>query len=587
MKKSHLCLALLFILVQQMEAQIFERSYSAGSSTTVQLMVPYESGKWLVAARGVPQPGQLYHDTLFYATIGPDGKVLGRHDLVMPLAENHFWHDIMVLPDKGVLATYESSYCDFGGYSTHVQRIDAQGNIIWSLSADAIPNNYYLPNWWKLAPDGNLIGALGDKVWKINYLDGSIMGLLPLQDVLNVNAFSESFSDLSDTEDFFGYGFPTIQLWHKSGSSTFPVYKLKDTLTLSCLITTLKPGPNGWFYYLRCSDKIYLERLNFEFEHEVVFSFENQGYEVRDMEIKDSIVIIGFNKDGTLVKKYNLETHEFNDLISFGARHNLKDISIQNDKIGVSGSEIIGSMDSLPWYSFSKAAWFSSFPVSISSSLPMLPDARVIAIQQSMSVDIQTDTTFGGEKIYNLSEGEFKIEVKNEGLEMIDQINLNIALDRNLYYDFCFSYSTQQKGFSNLALEPGESTWIDFGSILGQGQKELPAEICFWTSSPNQQPDAVHENDRFCHPISYTLGFNDISNPSLLLSPNPADDIVQLSGLTERPGVPWSLWDLTGRLVETGICRESALDIDTSRLPNGCYLFQVNHQHAKLMVQHR
>ena len=115
----------------------------------------------------------------------------------------------------------------------------------------------------------------------------------------------------------------------------------------------------------------------------------------------------------------------------------------------------------------------------------------------------------------------------------------------------------------------------------------MPGEICFWTSSPNQQPDLFHEDDRLCIPASYTVSVKNPEFVQVAVSPNPADDFVEISFSEGMEGEKWRILDATGRLAATGVCSTSQkIQIETAQLPNGFYWLSLKNQVGKLVVQH-
>jgi hypothetical protein len=256
--------------------------------------------------------------------------------------------------------------------------------------------------------------------------------------------------------------------------------------------------------------------------------------------------------------------------------------------MALAGSEFLNKIDTPNWYPTNSAAWVSAISVSSPNNPTSLPDAAVTEIAQSYPMNIEEINSIPLGNLYNIYGGGFKIKVTNVGPIILNRVNLNIEFDRIITPNFiCYSIAAKQKQFTNLNLGPGESTWLDFGDVEAQGQAEVPTEICFWTSSPNEQPDAVHENDQFCHPVTYVVAAHELDSDAFSFMPNPADQFADLFFQEDLAGEPWQLFDALGRLMRAGVCPGgNTLRLETEQLPNGFYLFQVKNRVSKLLVQH-
>jgi hypothetical protein len=569
-------------------SQSFERSLSAGYHTQSLLVKPYLDGKWLLAGKGVSEPGAIFKDTLFIAIIDQDGQLLLRKNLVVPESETQEWMDLLTLPDGGILATFLSTYCDGGKYYLSVQKLDDQGDLIWEKNASEDLEITRLPEKWFVAPDGSVIGATLDHVWKLDLNTGTILENPELIGANQGSNFVVAYQHIPDTEDFFALGVPSVQLWHKSGSSTFPKYNLVQTLELpNGMGIELKPGGNGWFYGYNPYERQF-ERVNYALHHEVVHNIYMPESYLIDFEISGSILYYGLKDSLLRLKKIDIQNQVVETIETLDLRRNLRDISVQNGWMALAGSEFLNKIDTPNWYPTNSAAWVSAISVSSPNNPTSLPDAAVTEIAQSYPMNIEEINSIPLGNLYNIYGGGFKIKVTNVGPIILNRVNLNIEFDRIITPNFiCYSIAAKQKQFTNLNLGPGESTWLDFGDVEAQGQAEVPTEICFWTSSPNEQPDAVHENDQFCHPVTYVVAAHELDSDAFSFMPNPADQFADLFFQEDLAGEPWQLFDALGRLMRAGVCPGgNTLRLETEQLPNGFYLFQVKNRVSKLLVQH-
>ncbi len=586
MKRIYLLLFLSCILLQIVHAQTFECSLAAGISTSASLIEPYGDNKWLIAGRGEPEFGAYFQDTLFVAVVGDDGHIELRKNLSMPFEEVHFFHDLLALPDGGILVSFESTLCDVAGYVLSVQRLDAQGNLLWEKTNGFVFGETRPPENWFIAPDGNLLGASYNQIWKVNPNSGDIIWKAVLEGVNGgfLNPFE--FELIPSTEDFFALGNPDFQLWKQSGPMQTPIYVLEKLLETPSYYRYLGRAPNNWFYAWQVYPTNKIVRLNLDFQ------LDSLPINLIDHGQKD----IAFGDEGFYLTESSAGTHRirrFNgngqDPVDLHTNHqwlNPLAISAHKGYIGVIGEDGSGATNWPIYNNTCTGAWVRSFQELNPMLSAITPDAAVIEVQQNTPVDTASLPNFPVGNVYNFEGGDFKISITNSGAIPIEDICLNVVFGFNQFY-FCPYRPAKQIRYSNLNLAPGESTWLNFGDVLAEAQAEVPTEICFWTSSPNQQPDAVHENDRFCHPLTYVVAAKEPDFGAFSIAPNPADQFADLTFLEDVQGEPWQVFDALGRQMSAGICpARETLRLETAALPNGFYLFQVKNRVSKLLVQH-
>lgn len=590
MKKNlALFLPLLFCL-QNIPAQTVERSLSAGFSTITELVKPYGSDKWLMACRGEPEPGAYFQDTLFVAVIGHDGQIHLRKNLTVPSSETHYWHDVLVLPDGGILASFESTLCDVGAHILTIQRLDAQGNLMWEKSGGFVFGTARPPEKWFLAPDGNLLGTGYNEVWKVAPSTGDILWKAELEGVNGGNISTYEFALIAGTEDFFGLGTPDFQIWKLSGDPGSPVYLLEKSLALPGHRTRLTPGPNGKFYCIQSFPIIQIESVNLDLSHQS--SFVSGATELRGMTVgEQGLYLMLWDGAVTQVRKYDFQGWVYSELPEPNALLFGMGMSYNNGQLALFGVDAAGDYNYIPWTNDppqSNAAWLRAFPETSPTPIADTPNAAVTGIEQLYTIDTTRFPAFPSGYVYNLFGGGFRVKIRNLGNAPLSQVCVNTSFQRNEFFDICYNVSARQKHFSNLNLAPGESVWLDFGDIQANGQAVLPSQICFWTSSPNQQPDAIHEDDRKCHPASYTVGVKNPDFAAFTLSPNPADGFAEISFSENMEEEKWQIFDPAGRLCADGIClgNGQTIRVETAQLPAGFYLISIQNRTAKLVVQH-
>lgn len=587
MKKNFTLLSLALLFLQTLPAQTVDWSLPVGYSTFASLVEPYGPDKWLIAGRGEPETGAYFQDTLFVAVIGNDGQIHLRKNLTVPIEEVHYYHDLVALPDGGILVAFESTLCDVGGLIISVQRLDAQGNLMWEKTNGFVFGENRPPENWFVAPDGNLLGAAYNQIWKVNTNSGDIIWKAPLEGVDGGTLNPFEFELLPGTEDFFAMGNPDFQLWKQSGDPLAPSYEIEKQLETASYYRYLGLAPNNQFYCWQVfpSDKIV--RLGLDFQLDTLpIQMVDYGF-----------VDIAFGNEGLYLTESEAANFRFRrfdmngenplNLLSNPNWLNPLAVSAHLGRVAVVGADGYGDSN---WGSNNTSctgAWVHIIEESNPLATTQTADVTMIEIEQNAPIDTASYPLFSSWTIYDLEGGDFQLRIANAGAIPIQEVCLNVTFGYNEYFDICPKKPSKQLCFSNLNLAPGESTWVNFGDVEAQGQAQVPTQICFWTSSPNLQPDAVHENDRFCHPVTYVVAAKEPDFGAFSIAPNPADQFADLTFQEDAQGESWQVFDALGRQMSAGICPGGeTLRLETAALPNGFYLFQVKNRVSKLLVQH-
>ncbi len=69
------------------------------------------------------------------------------------------------------------------------------------------------------------------------------------------------------------------------------------------------------------------------------------------------------------------------------------------------------------------------------------------------------------------------------------------------------------------------------------------------------------------------LGVDDVSGNEIFVYPNPASNQINIKGLTQN-NLPYSIFDVTGKKVQTGVLLNQETTLDISALQQGIYLFK-------------
>jgi|GEM_PF-1786889 len=250
---------------------------------------------------------------------------------------------------------------------------------------------------------------------------------------------------------------------------------------------------------------------------------------------------------------------------------------------GMDGSSSVGFNFNGSFRSDGAAFWLRTLRVS-DVVTPTHPDAGIAEVEQQEPLRVKITQNSWPPTLYGLNGGKFRIRVQNYGTVSLQNIQINIRFPNNLPSRVCYSVSSKKRRYSNLNLLPGASVWLDFGDIEVPGQAQLPIQLCFWTSSPNQIPDERHENDRFC--TAYTVPYKEpLKEPFFSIAPNPSDaGFLLVSPRSDLIAFRLDIYDLSGRLVYQQTLREQQQFIDTQHWPNGYYWLKVGQWMQKLIV---
>ena len=120
-------------------------------------------------------------------------------------------------------------------------------------------------------------------------------------------------------------------------------------------------------------------------------------------------------------------------------------------------------------------------------------------------------------------------------------------------------------------LQPGDSVLFTFSQTF-LPLVTVTGDMCAWTGWTN---DPITANDTVCVNIDVIAGLAERDRASLHVMPNPASDLVTISGYGE-PGAGFVLVDLSGAVVRRmRLERSDRTTIDLSDVPAGSYLYQV------------
>ena len=216
-------------------------------------------------------------------------------------------------------------------------------------------------------------------------------------------------------------------------------------------------------------------------------------------------------------------------------------------------------------------------------------DAAVDAVYltQISNFEANGECFFPESEAYSFSLEEIKVKVSNEGTEVLNALNLNVYFEPCAF--ICPTASTYLRSFSNLNLQPGQSTELTFGSIdvfyipLGNS---AGVELCVWASMANNKLDANPENNESCEFFMVTDTEELGNDEAIALFPNPAKNELYVEGIPEVNAAQqvWVTNHLGQQMNVTVQNFNGQLRVDIEPLPQGTYLLtiQAEERHGKV-----
>ncbi len=170
---------------------------------------------------------------------------------------------------------------------------------------------------------------------------------------------------------------------------------------------------------------------------------------------------------------------------------------------------------------------------------------------------------------------QYDITIENRSDSVIQSLFINSQWEPswiNVYGCNLYCYDYQKTlNKSNLNLAPGASAILPFSIVVSSSLSPLP--ICFWTSTPNGQPDRDPSDDQICFDIPLGLDEINLENNEIRAYPNPTQDITHFifpENWTNKK-IDYCISDLTGRKLEMNQCVGQSLTLSTAHLKEGLY----------------
>jgi hypothetical protein len=183
------------------------------------------------------------------------------------------------------------------------------------------------------------------------------------------------------------------------------------------------------------------------------------------------------------------------------------------------------------------------------------------------------------ERNYKFDIGAVYATVTNTGSIPIGSFKINGSYNSCRF--LCPNFDEYTVAF-NESLFPGESKEVLLFSQFQLYGEQFPdsANLCFWTSVPDDRLDAHPENDKFCKHIETMVATSESSDmqPRIHTSPNPAfEEIVFSVDQASDGDKPYSLeiLDITGNVLVQCNFSSSQYRLERNNLPSGLYFYKI------------
>lgn len=180
-------------------------------------------------------------------------------------------------------------------------------------------------------------------------------------------------------------------------------------------------------------------------------------------------------------------------------------------------------------------------------------------------------------EVYNYTLNDIRVRLSNQGTEPLETVNLNIRFDPCSF--ICLTATTFSRSFSNLNLQPGQSTELALGNLqLFAVPFDNGVNLCVWPSVSNGQMDANPENNEVCELFIVDDTEEVMQASEMIVFPNPAKEYLWVEWSQGMPGIQAvRVMDYLGRQVRLSNweMHSGQLNLNIESLSAGAYLLQI------------
>lgn len=565
--------SLIFILLSTLtQAQPFQHVYQSSFFTFGQMVIPTQDNSYLIGGQNGLFMGYPSFAP-FLMKVDGNGNILFQREL-----QDHWTSELGGINDMAVnqsdasiYVAVETSGCDFIVPGA-LYKLDSLGNTNWFQEVQQA-NALAIFSDGSVVVGGNYSGVIkryqdsGDLIWEQD-VEVWISDLTAIEDTLYVLGQLELLrvDQAGMVEEAWEFGEGTgqeVKYW---------------------------PGQNSLM--VRAEDRLYQldgdMNLIAETGLDLLGQFESMAFDSshcyllgRDLEDRRMALVLdqdlNYVKDFPVGNGYQVATN----------------LVVLEDKLIIIGDEVpdpyfgIANTDmwSRPYEHRGSALFLQSYDLDGNASTLKTDVALTQIDLENVTDPVNNGMCYWPEgDVFSFSIESIRVKVVNEGTEVLQDLNLNIRFDPCPF--ICPTASTFSRSFSNLNLQPGQTTQLGFGNIdVFYVPIDSNANLCIWPSIPNGKMDANPENNEVCN--QFLLMTSTAEKQTLNAArvfPNPANDLLIVQWPLDHSTIQSiSVMDNLGRILNLGgwTPKPGKIELQVGRLPQGIYYLLITSEQGE------
>ncbi len=451
--------------------------------------------------------------------------------------------DIIATSDSNFLCVGHSDGCDIAGGEMYAEKIDSNGNTIWSKTY--LEQAYYYSKQFVLElSNGNIAFQYNKKILFLNSIGDT------LNSVIIANDSVRSFQLTPDNYLLIGY-YNKIERRNSSGS----------------LITSRNLINGATNIIVKSSNEYVFNSGTILYRTDSLFSAIDSANLIS---VLNSILDIQPDSAGYQLLS-NQKVIKVDSLFNPGSLTlvidsvlKIQTLLVDANKLILAGEELTGNgLGSVEQHTIVK-----SYDLNYQS---------VVETQDVGVINISTDSMnmYPFDGITSNFKFNIYTTVKNYGIDTLHDVAVNFYVypavaNCNILEVSAFSHQV------NIA--PQDTIQIYMGAF------EIPfyhptLNLCVWSSSPNNQLDIDHSNDEYCKvfPVTYIISIEE-NNPlsEIQLSPNPAIENLQINIPKLITPINISLTDISGKEIMKKVIDQANTSLLLAEINPGMYFLKFN-----------
>ncbi len=565
----------LFILDKGI-SQNLETVFSRGYNVYVSHLDRFSDGRWLIAVNDSPLPGSIYKDTLSLRIMDSTGVLIRLITLSPPQAFENFSIDhLLILPGDQFMVGYSGGDCDAGGYAHYVEKFDSSGQFSWLIQLD----KFIDPDYFGFGLDSNILMISGNDIAKISSDNGTVLWQTEYRD-----SYVHYMILVPGSEDIIVSDEHGLQYYEQHAIQGNISYTLKTSEEIQLdfgSIGRFQTAGDGIFYAYKFYDK-------------QIIRFRKDLKAKNFLTMTGSFLAMAPTAEGlAILKNKDVNTYQvilYDSLAVKISEHLSEDSGLRPRfiKCFSSGMGLAGSYSSGPnsiydpdsHYTGRSQGWFRYFPQYNFENAARPASLAITDLIQQSPILYDSVWSEGWDFtgfVHDFSGGQYEIKVTNTGNVPVSHFWINISFDVSVNTWFCSPFNVKQLYFDSEDIQPGESTWVEFGDIEAFHQIHIPDKFCFWTSGNNSIPDYKPQDDVFC--MDRIVNTYETFSTTFLVYPNPATEEITLMGF-EGEIENIKIYDTNGRLLFHG----NSTTIKLNDFPSGYYYAMVLLKNSQVRI---